>query len=275
MERRSAPVTILWDPVSIQFVSHMFFARLIPYILTTALIACFSVAIISPLSLLPCAISAAILIGLATFVVTGRRLWSKDFWLLLTTPFWLSASSLSLLVMVESPMARWFIALGVPLFIGFFLNQIVLFHFLPERYQAYTLENLSLAANLLVVFLASASLYGVQLYLGLGWIMLISLCLAMTVTVSLQSVWVHKFDRSRAWIWCLVLVLGITELFIALSLFPTSYTVNGVVIAIAYGTIMNIIRLANRSNLERRAVFSTLGLSASLIILTLATARWV
>jgi len=228
-----------------------------------------------PTLLFPIALSLAVLLGLGTFFIIGAKLWSPTFWALFITPFWLLVSSIALLMILESPLIRWVVALLIPCLEGFYLRQLsVYFHF-PEKYQTHALENLSNALNVIVAFFAFSSLYGLKLFLGLGWVLLVPLCVGIVVTIAYQSFWVQKIANKEGALWLIGIGLLLPEMFIVIGFLPTSNIVSGQVMAICFYLIFTISRLAIRHNFDRRLVLRHASLAFCLVIMTLLTAQWV
>ncbi len=249
--------------------------RSLPYLTTALLLAGMIAIILSPKFLLPIAVSAVLVFGLAQYLISGQRLWSLTFWALFVTPFWLLVSSFGMLAILESPMIRWALALGIPFVEGFYLRQLFLYHRAPENYQPYALEHFSSALNIIVAFLAFSSLYGLKLFLGLGWALLVPLCVSLVVTLTYQTFWVQKMSERRALLWILIIGIVIPEVFVSLGFLPTSHLVNGLIMAIFFYLAVVFSRSVLKQSLERKTLLREFGVGFGLVTLVLLTARWV
>lgn len=249
--------------------------RILPYCLTAILLIGTSLVQFFPTLLFPIAISLAVLLGLCTYFIIGAKLWSPTFWALFITPFWLLVSSIALLMILESTLIRWVIALIVPSLEGFYLRQLFLYFRFPEKYQAHALENLSSALNVIVAFFAFSSLYGLRLFLGLGWALLLPVCIGIVATTAYQSFWVQKISNREGLLWLIGIGLLLPEMFIVIGFLPTNNIVNGQVMAICVYLVFTISRLAIRHNSDKRLVIRHASLAFCLLLITLLTAQWV
>lgn len=211
----------------------------------------------------------------SVFVLTGRRWRSLTFWSLLILPFWLSISTLSMVLLLTSPFVRWVLIIITPFAIGFYLRQVYHYHFSPQNYQPFALENLSGGLGVGVVFLASSSLYGMIVFLGYGWMTLLPLWCIVLVTLSYQMLWVKKALDLRGWRWFAVIVVIGIEIFAVTSFFPTNFFVNGAVVTIMYYTLISLHRVALKEKIERGMILRPLGISFALLLIILGTASWI
>lgn len=253
----------------------MLFARFSPYLIALFLGVGLGILQLVPNLLFPLAFSLVLILGLILFVVSGQRLWSATFWALLITPFWLLVSSVSLIMIVESSFVRWLLVLAIPCLEALYLRQLFLYRYQTTSYQAYSLENYSVTLNVLVAFFGFSSLFGLKLFLGLGWSVLVPLCIALVVTIMYQSLWVQKMSNAQGVFWLLGIGIVLPEIFVSLGFLPTSHFVDGLIMAILFYLVFRLSRLALDKSFERRLIIRHVAVSFTLIIITLVTARWV
>jgi hypothetical protein len=172
-------------------------------------------------------------------------------------------------------MIRWALALAVPFIEGFYLRQLYLYHHAPHEYQPYALEHVSSALNIFVAFLAFSSLYGLKLFLGLGWTLLLPLCIGLVVTLTYQTFWVQKLSERQGLFWVLTIGIVLPEIFISLGFLPTSHLVNGLVMAVVFYLAVIFSRLALRNSLKRTVLLREFGVAFGLVLVVFLTARWV
>ncbi|USN53997.1 MAG: hypothetical protein H6760_02395 [Candidatus Nomurabacteria bacterium] len=212
---------------------------------------------------------------LSVYLLAGRQWRSLTFWSLLILPFWLYLSSQSIVLFITSSFIRWGITIIIPFALGFYYRQIFHYHYSPGRYQPFALENLSNGFALVVMFFASASLYGMIVFLGFNWFMLLPFWVLVVVSVSYEMLWVKKTLDVRGWRWFAVFSIMLSEVFIVMSFFPTNFIVNGAVITIIYYTLVAMHRAALKEKIERNMILRPLVLSFILLVIILGTASWV
>ncbi len=175
---------------------------------------------------------------------------------------------------LESPLLRQALAIFLPLLIGVVFWNVYLFLHQPLRYQANSLEHLSLLANLLTMFFSVTSLFGLRLFLGIpAWILALSV-FALGVVLVQQSFWVSKISHQDAKPYLLLIPFVLVQFVVALMGLPVTHAVSGAATAIVYYLFLGMTRAVLRKTYtphigRRYALIAVIGM-----VLLFATAQW-
>ncbi len=216
-----------------------------------------------------------LILGAATWKIIGRGLITVSArWFYLLTPISFLGGGVLFSLFLEQPWTRHFLAIAIAILIAVFLENIFVYIYQHEKYQAHSLENVSNYLNLISIFLFNSSLFGFLIFLNLPFwqISLISLTIFFILTV--QTIWVNKIRLEGVWLHILIICLLLFEIFWTTSFLPTAFYVNGLLVATAFYFINNLIRLHLSDALNRKIIKRYSLLCGSVIILILITAQW-
>ncbi len=217
-----------------------------------------------------------LVLGTATWQIIGRGLRDiKVGWFYPLTPLAFLASGTLYLLFIESILAKHILAAALAIFCGVFLENIFVYIYQHEKYQANSLENVSNYLNLASMFLFNSSLFGFSLFLNIALWKLSLIAFAFTFILTFQTIWINKINVKAAWLHIFVICLILFELFWAASFLPTSFYVNGLVIAISFYLMNNLTRLHLLGNLNRKIIRRYFILCGLIIFFVLLTAQWV
>lgn len=220
-----------------------------------------------------------LVIGLLLLIFTvwdySKKKFDKRFLNFLITPFFLWLCSFTLLLFTEQRFLYHGIVAAIALLLFLFLEQVLNYFYFPIKYQPYTLENFSFYLNLLSALALSVSLFGSLIFLRLNIFIAAAICYLVVFALVKQVFWANKIDWSKYLIFCFVIPLIISELFIALSYLPISFYVNGLIIALSFYLMVGLSRLFLVGNLNKKNTINYIIITALAIIILLATAQWV
>lgn len=155
------------------------------------------------------------------------------------------------------------------------LTQIFYYYFRTEKYQVNALQNISSYLNLISVFNLTGAFFSLIVYLTWpAWLLSIFVFVVITV-LSLQTMWVNKIQFKSAWRFSVISGLVGFEIFWATSFLPSSFLVNALIITVVYYAMVNLGRYYYIEKLNKSVVIRYLVISASVLLLTVATARWI
>lgn len=199
---------------------------------------------------------------------------SAAFWQLLITPSALIGSCLFLLLFLNEPiLSHALMILACGLF-AWYTENVFVFHYRTQEYQPYALEHISLYINLLSVFFFFSSLYAARIFLSIPLIYLIAIGTFVSALFSLQLVLGSKISWHRGGPLLFGLTLVMLELFLAVSILPTTFFVAGLLMAIPYYLMMNLTRHAFRDSLSRKIILRNGIIGALSFAVTLLAAPW-
>lgn len=131
-----------------------------------------------------------------------------------------------------------------------------------------------LYGGLVTVFLASASLFGLQAFLSLSpWPLLAALLVVLLIntrTIAYAQGW---NGTDELWLWPSLSLL-VAEIAMMLSLMPLNYLIAGILSALAYYSAINFLRLYLTNKLSGRKIRNYAWFTAVSLAIILLTARW-
>lgn len=214
---------------------------------------------------------------LTLFPVSFLMRWrfeSGIFWQLLVTPSLLIGSCFFLLLFLsDRVLSHALMLLSCGLF-AWYTENVFLFHYHTDEYQPYALEHISLYINLLSVFFFFSSLYAARIFLSVPIIFLIVGGTLVSVLFALQIVLGSKISWKRGSLLMFGVTLIMLELFLSISILPTTFFVAGLLMAIPYYLMMNLIRHAFRDALSMKVILRNGIIGAVSFALTLLVAPW-
>lgn len=215
------------------------------------------------------AVVLAMLLGLARGKIDLREIWS-----FLIPPFFFIGFGFIFLFFLEGLIYQQLLILLLVFLWWVFLENVFLFLYQPARYQPYTLENITAYLNLITIFLLGSSFYSLILFLGIpSWLLFIFTFL-VTFLLMMQMIWINKSVVKGNLILIGALALLISELFWVTKFLPSSYLVNGIILAIGYYFLAGIVRHWILNSIDRQVVKRYLWISTSLLFIIAITARW-
>lgn len=194
-----------------------------------------------------------------------------DFYL---TPFFLLLSAFIFYLIIDHIIVLYIFALAISVIYSLVLSNIVSYIFESAGYQPYALENIYSYVNLVSLFLLYAGFYGFLLLLGWPvWIFTIA-CFLLTGLLFMRTLWSYKIEWNRSKLYILIVAIFMTESFYIISLFPTSYVFNGLLMIIIYYLLINFIKDHLKDRFNKKDIRLYLILSGIVFIISLLTTRW-
>ncbi|MFH2136598.1 MAG: hypothetical protein ABII19_03150 [Patescibacteria group bacterium] len=215
-------------------------------------------------------------IGGATWKIIGKGLIDVAArWLYLLTPLAFLTSGVMFLTLLERAWAFHLLAFALATFCGVFLENIFVYIYQHAKYQANSLENISNYLNLAAMFLFNASLFGFSVFLNVALWKLSLISFVFTFILTFQTIWINKINLRAAPLQISTLCLVLFELFWAVSFLPTAFYVNGLIIAISFYLMNNLMRLHLLGSLNKKIVRRYFVICGAIIFLVLITAQWI
>lgn len=247
----------------------------LPYLSAAIVLVSYEILLWKPASLYFIIAILFLNIILSIYRITERKFISKVFGHFLLSPLLFIISCSTTLLFLENNNIKQIFIVGSSLIYLLILLNIYAFLHQTEKYQPYTLENLSSYVNLISVFLFYASFFSFGLFISAPVWLLAILAFIITILISYQTLWANKIDFKRARLFILIIGIILTELYWCVDFLPTSYFVNAVILIIFYYIVINISRDYLLNVLNKKSVRRYLIVSFLVLILTLATAPWI
>ncbi len=220
------------------------------------------------------ALGVAIILWLILWQLLGQKAKDMDLWNFLITPLLLTWGAQSFLLFVESELIKHAVIITAALLVWFFINNIFLYRFRPQKYQAYSLENISNYINIIAFWFWFTSLFGFIILIDLSLWYLLPAAFVITAVLYYQMIWINKLEIKELWPYALVISVIAVEAFWAMSFWPTGFYVNGVVITTLYYFLAGLSRLHILGNLDKKSFLRHLAFSLIILIIILITAQW-
>lgn len=211
---------------------------------------------------------------LSIWQLTDRKLLNKKFWQFIITPVLLLTSGILFLSFLEGVIIRQIFLVILVGAIWTYLEVIYLWlHFRP-KYQPHSLENISTHLNLLTIFLTASGLYSLIIFFGLSlWALIIIFAIIATLLTH-QMVWASGATLKSAWPYVLVISIVTLQVFMVVSLLPTSIYVSGLLVTLTYYVMTGISRNWLLDIKDNKVIQRYLIISSIFFILILLTAKW-
>jgi len=248
--------------------------RIIPVLIVLAIFFLFEQLLVMPKQIYWLMPLALVLIILSVWQLTGRKLFSPNFWQILSTPLLLFIGALLFFIFLEGQFFKQvFIICLIILFWAFFEVVFLKFH-LRTKYQAYSLENIIIHLNLVAIFLIASGFYSLAVFLGFSWLILLIIFIAINVLLNYQLVWTSGKSLIAGLPYIVVITVLISEIFWATIFLPTSIYVSGLIVAVSYYLLSGLVRNWLLEIKEGKVIRRYLLISILALIIILATAKW-
>lgn len=199
---------------------------------------------------------------------------TSQLWISLFTTMTLALGGIGFLIFVERQFYQWLTIISVVVLYGLYIENLFIFYYLPRKATHFSLPNMSFFIMIIGGFLLFSFAFAMQLIrlIPFWCIVLLGMIYSMSMMyVLLQSYTVWKKEQFP-----ILLAVGflLGELVVVLQFWPTSYFVNGMIVAILLYCVPSLIQLDIRHLLTRKTLFRYLAVSAAAFIVILSTSQW-
>jgi hypothetical protein len=221
-------------------------------------------------------IVAANLLLLVLFYLLLRQP-GKSWWSLWLLPFLVfnSINAYILLIPQEVWLNKIFIQALFVLFLGFnfsYCKQAYDFVFHPE--QENNLPNLAANFSFLSWFFALAAVYGLQLFLDLSYWILLVILIVLAIGTTYLNLWINRLLGRERIIFMFLAAFIVAQLAWAVYFLPFDYNSLGLIIALVYYVVWNLIRFYLSHNWNKKNLRSLLVFAGLIMALVLLTVKW-
>ncbi len=144
----------------------------------------------------------------------------------------------------------------------------------PMSYREDSMSNISSYLNFTTFFLLASVAYGLQSFLNFSVLMLSFVVLVASFLLIYQIIWANKINFQRGLIYILIGCLIIVELAWSISFLPFNYMAAGLMLAICYYVLTNLIKNYLLDELDGKKIKTHLFIGLAGIVLILLTSRW-
>ncbi len=197
-----------------------------------------------------------------------------QFWHFLLTPVLFLIASLSLIFFLEQDFIILLVAFIALLLIVLYAEYVFQFLHLPTMYQPYSLEYVSLVLHLLTIFSLSSVGFGSMLLLQAPLSVVAIVAFFCFVFVIYGTFWVSKAHESTMKPYTLGGSILMTELFVALSVLPSSYYTNAAIMTVLFYLFIGLTRAHVLRTLSSLVIKRYVIVSGILLLATILSSQW-
>lgn len=209
------------------------------------------------------------IIGLA-----WKKIELKEIWQFLIPPVFLVATSYIFIFFIEGVLYTQLFIFFVVFLYGNFIENTFLYLYQPVKYQPYALENISAYVNLASMFFMGASFHSSIIFLNTSGAMSSLFIFIFTMVMVIQMIWINKIVLRGNYLIVVIIALLVTEIFWSTVFLPSSYLVNGLIMALSYYFLVGILRYWLLNSLDRKVFKRYIIISLSIFIVIALSARW-
>ncbi len=217
----------------------------------------------------------ALAIVLSLFRIVGRNRvtkWAR--WNFLMSILFFCITAFLYILFMDNYLARHIMA-GVVSFLAYiFYENLFVYLYNNKRYVAYSLENISNYFNLLSAFFFYSVLFALKIFLNFPLAALAFMSVCFTPLLFYHVMWINKAASKKIKLYVVAVSLITSELLLACVYLPTSFYLNGSILAAAYYFMVGIGKANFLDNLTPRLLKFYSLVSVLVFISILATAKW-
>lgn len=220
------------------------------------------------------AAATGVLLAVLFARLAGLKLRTFRFWYFTGTPVLFFISAFGLFLFLESNGVMMALAVTVALMLFLFAEHLFNYVHLPAKYQAYSLEHVSLVLYVLTTFFVATVGFGTAMMLQAPLWLLAPLLFFVMLYVVYGMLWVSKVEGRKARAYALGGALISTELFTVLTFLPTGFYANAAALAVCVYVFLGISRAHFLDKLSRIVLRRYAVMGVLLLGVIAGTARW-
>jgi hypothetical protein len=200
-----------------------------------------------------------------------------SFWVFVGTPTLFLLAALGMFMFLENDAVQLGLMIGVGVLLFLWSEHLFNYLHLPANYQAYALEHLALAFNVLTVFFVSASAFGLNLFLQpnfFGLTMIVVGFFLLSLFIIYSTLWVSKVERAQAWPYALAGAVLITEFFSVVTFLPSGFYSGAAFVTVVFYVFLGLTRAWFMDKLSRTVYWRYVLVAAAIIGLLAGAASW-
>lgn len=250
--------------------------RLTPFALAAIVMAGFWCLVRQPAAL---TVSAVLLFVVMPLLLARLLLWEyrrPAFWVFLTVPVFLVASSFLFAMFLEAAQAKLLLGVMVALAVTLYTENLFAFYHLPSTYQAYSLEYLTLVMAVLGAFFYASGANAANAFLSYYvplWIPCV-VTFFVVLVLTLATFWVSKVGFETGRRYAVAGAFLFTEVYLVLALLPTSFVTNAAAFTTLLYCYLGLMRAHVLEKLSSKVVRRYAVTGVLLLAVIFGTAQW-
>lgn len=196
------------------------------------------------------------------------------FWQFLLTPVLFLVASLGMIFFLEQLYFIQTVAVLAMALVVLYAEYVFQYMHIPATYQPYSLEYLSLFLNLLTVFFLSSIGFGSILLLQTPLFLVALVAFFLFLFVIYGTFWVSKAHESKIKPYAFSGAVLLTELFVAVSVLPSSYYTNAALLTILFYLFIGLTRAHVLRTLSSTVTKRYVTISGVLLLIVILSSQW-
>jgi hypothetical protein len=215
------------------------------------------------------------LIFISIMIITKDKLAGKEKKNFLIFPMMLMISFLGFSIVLANKLLIQVLYLFYAYFNYYYIRSIFYYFHKPSLYRSFTIENISSYGNLIMFFLFSSLIYGLQSLIDTPtWILIIAIG-AYSALVVYQLFWAYKIESSSKTLFIIICCLAIVEFAWTIAYLPVKYMIAGMILSLCYYVTLGLVRHYLIDKLDSKTVKLYLGFAAACLAIILLTSQWI
>ncbi|HLD28636.1 MAG TPA: hypothetical protein VJB67_03395 [Patescibacteria group bacterium] len=151
------------------------------------------------------------------------------------------------------------------------------FHYFYRSKKIYLVDLKKIVPyiNLIVFFIASATLYNFYIFLNLSWWWVLLTGLLVSYILVFVDFTIQGFKLSISWQYSLIISLILLEILVALLYVSVSLYVSAIIMAITYYLLVSFSAMSITKELNRARILQYSAFAILTLIIVLSTATWI
>lgn len=217
---------------------------------------------------------AAVLIVSASVLLLARKKLKNEAWIFIISPLLFVSNAFLFFLFLEKGIIFHILTVMAGIFLFLFLENLFIYLYLPDKYQPYTLENISNYINLVIIFLAASNAISLMTFLNIRFWLLIMPFFIIVFLLLFELLWASKISWEASKLYIIIISLALLQIFWAVKSLPTSFYVGGLVVAASYYILSGLTRYYLLNDIDKKVVIRHLLVGLGAIIITLGFAQW-
>lgn len=218
------------------------------------------------------AVIAFISIGWLIYTVYVKREFKWSLLSYILTPILVWSSALTIIIFMRQGFQEWLI-IGIAFMLSWFWSSTLQ---KQEDFQSQGIfrGNLLGYINSFVIFFTASSIFAAVVFVSMPQWIGVLIVLVLSFILHLQVMRASHIPLQKGWLHSLIASILITEIFLSLLYWPSSFLVNGVIVTVAFYVLTGVSRCIITSVLSKKLMTRYFAWGSLIVFTILVTADW-
>jgi len=214
-----------------------------------------------------------LIVFLASLIFYGKLNFKSSMRFLLTV-FLLGTVGFTSLLFMENYIIKHLLAIVISFLIMIYLEFLFIFLYRPDKYKAFSLENLNCFVNILIYILGSVVLFAFVVYMNLSFYLAILVVTLISSCLLALYYLANKIEIRDSRKELIIGVILLIELFIVLMWLPFTFYIKALLLSSFYYLYSAISRSYLTENVSRKQNLKVIFIFFGVWFICFLTARW-